>query len=478
MSFEKKKRVALEFFEDQSIFFNNCLTGEYSYLVFAGSINSGKSVSQIGALILLSKMYPGSRWFVVRKDLPTLKLTSIPTFLKIVPKSFIDTWNKSESVCTFTNGSSIKFMAESVKEDPELNRFKGLEPSGFVLEQIEELSEELFTVCKSRLGRWKINPMPPSIIMMNCNPNSYWPKAMFYDAWKADTLKAPYYFQPADVFRNPHLTEEERAHYNELPDEFKRKFINNEWEGINAIHQLVEWEYLEQAKNLVSSPENAPLTAYMGVDVGRFGPDPSVWTIIINNNIKRIYTKAHTDLVEVQELTKKYMLEYNIPAEHVAIDSVGIGSGVVDNLRASGRNVIAFSGGETAESKRAIFEFFKFKNHRSLAGWIAREEIRQGRIGGLTKNKLQADISNIWYYIKGDKEIYIESKDDFRARTKRSSDHWDSFYMAIWAKYYNLIDPAPSITFGSEVETRDKIKEAKTVLDTQEITTLEELGVF
>jgi len=109
-------------------------------------------------------MYPNSRWAVVRKDLQTLKRNIVPPFRKIAPSNFckggsFDTaYNQQDQVVTFTNGSQIILFAENYAQDKELNRWKGLEVNGFLLEECNELQEDGFNKAIERAGTWIFAP--------------------------------------------------------------------------------------------------------------------------------------------------------------------------------------------------------------------------------------------------------------------------------------------------------------------------------
>jgi len=95
--------------------------------MYGGAIRGGKTFAGIGALLLLAKMYPKSKWCIVRDTLQTLKRTTIPSFNKVCPQSFIKSYNQDTQTVTLSNDSQIIFMGENYADDKELNRFKGLE---------------------------------------------------------------------------------------------------------------------------------------------------------------------------------------------------------------------------------------------------------------------------------------------------------------------------------------------------------------
>ena len=144
-AFEKQQQFIAAFF---------CIT--YKFLLYGGAIRGGKSFVGIAILILLCKLYPGSRHLIVRRDLPTLKRNVLPVFNKLCPTGFLKSFNRTDYIATFTNGSQIIFMAESIQEDPDLNRFRGLEFNTALLEEMNELREVTYWKIVERCGTWII----------------------------------------------------------------------------------------------------------------------------------------------------------------------------------------------------------------------------------------------------------------------------------------------------------------------------------
>lgn len=196
-------------------------------------MGGGKSYVCLALLILLCRVYPKSKWCVIRESLPTLKRTSLETFKKLVPSNFVKSYNQSEQIYTFTNGSQILFLAEDYQNDKDFDRFKGLEVNGFLLEQIEELHEDLLKVCFVRAGRWMIEKMPPKpLIIANVNPTLLWPKQKIFDRWTKGLLPSDWFYEPAKISDNPVLFNDEAYMHNvtaHLDDLTRRRLIDGDW---------------------------------------------------------------------------------------------------------------------------------------------------------------------------------------------------------------------------------------------------------
>lgn len=434
-------------FEDQNIFFSSVLEAKYKNYVFAGDIRSGKTIICLITLVIFCRIFPGSRWAVIRESRPKLVKTTLPTFFKYCcPPSFILDFNKAELIVTFKNKSQILFLSENIDHDPELTFFWGLEVNGFFLNQGDELSRTMMNMSVMRRGQWKIDPMPPAFTLIDANPTETWLKD-FYDLFVQNTLPDTWYFQLADMEKNPFITQDYKDDLKTtLPVELYERFCKGNWDVVNAIMQLCSWEAIRSCKDKIKSNSHI---RYLGIDVGHDGNDPTVWTIIEGDNIlEELKVRLpKTKTVEVTRKTEQIILEERIDPENVCIDAVGVGAGVCDELEEKGYNVIQFKGGRGCD-KNIVGTSLEFANHRSWSCWLLAEEIRKHRLGGLNGRKLISEAGAIKYKIRNDKNILIESKDDLRKKLRRSTDDWDSLTYANWARMQEQVAVLPGLMIG------------------------------
>lgn len=442
---QHEEKVFFKAFEDQDIFFNAVMEAKHKFYLYAGDIRSGKSIICLIVLVFLARAFPYSRWCVIRKDIPTIKRNTLPTFFKFCcPPRFIAYYNKSDLIVTFYNGSQIFFMSENFTEDPEGLRFLGLEVNGCLFEQVEECQKKTFDIMVSRTGQWVVDPMPPQLIIGNANPNNGWVKEKWYDPFKQGILPEDYYFQEADVKKNPFITKEYLdLLYRTWPKELVKRFLEKNWESMDEAWQLCSWEDIYKCKPMKEKKSDE---IFLGCDVGRQGADPSLWLLIRGDNIEMILRKDKTDIDEVYDITKELIFKHNIPGENVCIDTTGLGAGVGDFLTNKDRlPVICFVGGSGCQEYLSGSNF-KFSNLRTISHWYAAQALKDGLVGNFVEPKLISDAGAIKYGINRDKEIYIMSKDEFRAKMHRSSDYWDVFTYAWWAKVGGTLMPSPGIS--------------------------------
>lgn len=227
----------------QEKFLAALFSNRYRFLAFGGAIRGGKTICALLAVATLCKVFPGSRWAIVRKDLPSIKRNVLPAYGKVRGwfSGFLGPVNRSDWTAQAANGSEIVFFTESLDEDPDLDRWKGLEVNGFVLEEANELAEKSFAKAIERAGAWiipsdtatgAVRNQPPPFILLTFNPASNWVRHTFYDPWKHGALKAPFYFQPSTVADNPHLPAEYLENLKTLPPNEYKRFVEGDWDAV------------------------------------------------------------------------------------------------------------------------------------------------------------------------------------------------------------------------------------------------------
>lgn len=225
-----QKQVLFESFQKQDEFLEAVFSGKFNIILYGGAIRGGKTFAGLGALLLLAKVYPGSKWVVVRNTLQTLKLNTIPSFKKICPASFIKNYNQDTQTVRLTNESQIIFLGENFTDDKELNRFKGLECNGFLLEEINELQQKTLYKAVERAGSHIIPKQPKPLILATCNPTHNWVKDLFYDRWKLNNLPTNWLYIPSKITDNPFIPEDYKESLKTMPTYEYEVFVNGNWD--------------------------------------------------------------------------------------------------------------------------------------------------------------------------------------------------------------------------------------------------------
>lgn len=238
------KQVLFEPFPKQMEFLRAALSCKFSFVLYGGAIRGGKTFTLLGLFLMLCRIFPGSRWAIVRKDRPTIERNLIPAWDKIKPTNFIpkDGWNDKNMTTTFMNGSQLIFFPESYDTDKELNRWRGLEVNGFGYEELNECQQVSFEKGFERAGSYVIpatsdNPEPNQpfpLVAGTCNPTWGWVKKLIYTPWKEKELKPEWHYIQAKITDNipllkaqPHYLPSLKANLNKFQ---YMVFVEGNWD--------------------------------------------------------------------------------------------------------------------------------------------------------------------------------------------------------------------------------------------------------
>lgn len=233
----ESKEVLFNPFQKQEEFLGAVFSGNYTFILYGGAIRGGKTYALLGLFILLSKIYPKSRWVIVRADLPTIKRNTYPSWDKIKPTSFIKHHDKELHTITFNNDSQIIFFPESYNTDKELNRWRGLEANGFGFEEINECQEVSLSKAFERAGSYIIKDskiQPPPIVVGTANPSFGWVKKKIYEPYKNGTINPKWLYIQSRIYDNTPLIEQQPLYLQSLKENLNRfeyeVFVEGNWD--------------------------------------------------------------------------------------------------------------------------------------------------------------------------------------------------------------------------------------------------------
>src|SRR5665647_709553 len=280
---ERKPNIDLTKNPKQADYFINSLAAaqyanQYKFLNYGGAVRGGKTFVTLAILLRLSHIFPGSRSHVIKRQMPALQASTIPSFEKLVQGSPNWKFNRDKSNYFAYNkeDSKIFFKGENITRDPSLMAFLGLETNFIFLEQSEELSETLWDKALERVGSWYIPKMPKGLIFQTFNPCQNWVRKKIYDPYINGTLDEDILFMSALPSENPFVTEDQWAGWSKMAGRYQSQFIEGDWTDFDG--ETNRWAFAFNSIKHVGKVEwNPSEPTYVSFDFNRNPIVCSVW---------------------------------------------------------------------------------------------------------------------------------------------------------------------------------------------------------
>ena len=164
-------------------------------------------------------------------------------------------------------------------------------------------------------------------------------------------------------------------------------------------------------------------TPVMGVDVARFGNDKTV--IIIRHGPKVIYIDElrKSDIVNTTGAVVTAALKYKL--KDIIVDEIGVGAGVLDNLKADKRfNAQGLNGSNSPSNNE------KYLNLRAEVFDGLRQRFADGDISIPNDPELISQMASLTYKYNARGQLQLESKDAIRSSGHQSPDKADAIALA------------------------------------------------
>lgn len=419
--------------EKQLSFLKAFRTRKYRFLLFGGGTRGGKSWTVLNIIHRMCIDYPSTRYFVIRKHLSVIKRSSIPSYMSVLEENNdkdIITFNRSELVAKYDNGSEIYFMEADISKDPDLNKIKGTEFTAGCLEECNEIEHIVFSTLLTRINSCKNKDYDiPGFVLLTCNPSNGWVKDVFYDPWSENTLDPPYYFEQALAKDNPFISDEYLKALEELPENEYNRYVLGNWDYNDDPFLLIPYHHLKNC--LIDSPENKSGLIYLGIDASFDGPDKTILAYFRDNELFK-FEEIDSKVPRIAaSVIKSRMEEYDIDPDRVAIDVLGPGSNIYGALSSMRIEPVQFKASASVERDKLYP--MDFLNLRAKCHWDLREDILNSRISIINNKEFIRQATNI-YYKMTEKDLRVEPKDKVNQRIGCSPDYFDAAKIANWIR--------------------------------------------
>jgi len=309
-------------------------------IVYGGAKGGGKSY--LGAAIIFSSalIYPGTRYFIARKQLIDIRIHTIPTIEKVftgwgIRIDQVGKYNGQDHCYYFNNGSAVLLIdAKDEPGDPMFERFGSMEMTQGWIEEAGEFEEPAKTNLAISLGRCLNDKYGlKRKLLMTCNPKKNFLYDKYYLPWKNGSLPSHIKFIQAFAHEN---TKNESGYLENLNQNLlgvdRERLLDGNWEYATDDDRLMDYNAICDIFHNTHVPGGRKcITA----DVARLGGDKIV---VIEWDGWRGKVKSwsfeYLDITGSKIEEMRYRLKIGI--SDVLVDEDGMGGGLVDFMKFKG----------------------------------------------------------------------------------------------------------------------------------------------
>lgn len=413
------------------------------FVGYGGGAFSGKSYLMCYWLTFMSCTYPGTAWGLGRKELVTLRKTTLVTLFKVFREiGLINdqhyTYNQQLNKIIFWNGSTIYLIDTAYKpSDPLYERFGGLELTGAAIDESAETSPKAIDILFTRLGRclneqYGINKK----MLESFNPAKTHVYERYYKPWKEGTEPEHKKFIQALPTDNPSPEVESYIAGILLTGEEStiERLIKGNFEYDDNILALLP-DYNSICNLFTNKYILGNGKRYMSCDIAYMGADVFVVTVWDGFRVEKVIaldkideTAIGTKLIELAE-------EYRVPFSNIVYDADGLRKFTANSLKKLTASKPFVNNSQPIKDKQ-------YGNLKTECAFKLKELIEDNKIfiaDQTYRKQIMTDLEAICREPMDDEmKIKLEKKSDHKKRTGRSPDFFDSLLMRMLFEVKNF----------------------------------------
>lgn len=416
------------------------------FLLYGGAKGGGKSWFMCVWVFLMAIKHRGNKLFFCRRRSVDFTNTTLETWRKSIPANLYRINEQKKKIYIDITKSVIDYGG---LDDPLM--IQGLNSAEYAhigVDQAEEVDQDSFSMLRGTLRHRLPDGTAPSYqIRLTANPAQCWLKDYFILNPEPDTayisaLPTDNPSLPKDYVENLRQAFKHRPHLLEA-------YLHGSWDDLSGNDTCIRGSWIEEAKR--KKVEEKAIKRVVVNDPAITGDENVCFLMEKAGNV---YYKAdelvieHRRPIETAALLSAYRRRTG--AQIIAVDSIGIGSGVIDGLNSLDEPILAIN---SASKPTSLNNQVRYANLRAQMWWEASEKFAENRVSLPSDDyELARQLGNVRFDPTGTGKLLVQGKDEIKKAIGRSPDRADAFIMGLYAlDYVSRLDNAEY----SEV-TRDR----------------------
>lgn len=431
------------------------------YIGYGGGAFSGKTYLACFFLVYMARTYPGTAWGFARRELVTLKKTSLVTLFKVLKETGhkVDvhyTYNQSLNLIKFHNKveadeakgvegnePSIIYLIDTAyaPSDPNYDRFGGFELTGCVVDESAESDRKAIDILFTRLGRCLNSKYGITKKMLECFNSS---KAHVYDRyylpWKEGREPEHKKFILAKPEDNP--AEEVAAYIRDIlltgDVTTIERLINANFDyeisplalipDYDAICNAFTNSFIDKRQKAAVDAKGEPVKPkrFMSGDIAYLGADIFVITIREGWVIKKVISIDKIDETAIGNKLIELAEEWDIPYSNIVYDADGLRKFTAASLK-------KLTAARPFNNAAAPIKDKKYANLKAECAFFLKNLIETNEIyieDQEFRKQIMNDLENVRRApVEDEGKIALEKKSEHKKRTGVSPGYLDSLLM-------------------------------------------------
>lgn len=390
-------------------------------VLYGGAASGGKSFLAAAWITLSALKYPGTRWFVGRETLQSIKESILKTFIDLLKKWKINyKINNSDYVITFENGSTVMFRPlAQLPGDKDFDSLGSLELTGAFVEECSQISKKAVEILTSRI-RYRLDEyrLAPKILLAT-NPSKGWLYSDYYMPWQNNILPEHKVFIQALWSDNPHTQSTYVQSLQRLDEQNRKRLLEGSWDYDDSDQDIFPWQLLNDCFDKIQP--KSPIATHITVDPAHLGEDKTVIVIWYGYYVEDIIVLEKSDTTNTANVIKEQMKKHNIREHQIAIDIDGVGAGVKDQVSAFCQGI--HNGG-------AVFRSENYRNLKTQMYYKFAEMLNSVSFAPHLKQYRDKIIQEVYNHkrvnIDSDGKLEMTKKENVKKAIGRSPDFSDA----------------------------------------------------
>lgn len=403
------------------------------FIGYGGAAFSGKSYLICYFLTSMCLRYKGTAWGLGRKELVTLKKTTLVTLFKVFKECALVSgkhydYNQQLNKIVFKNGSVIYLIDTAFKpSDPLFERFGGLDLTGCAIDESSETAPQAINILFTRTGRCLNHEYGICRkVLESFNPAKTHIYTRYYLPHKEGRESAIQKFIPALPTDNPSPEVESYVAgiIATADDVTIQRLIYGNFEYDD--NPLAMHDYGTICDAFTNGFIAGTGTRYLSGDIAYMGADVFVITIWDGYVVKKVIAIDKIDETAIGNKIIELAAEYRIPFSNIVYDADGLRRFTKNSLKKLSTAKAFNNGAKPIKDSN-------FKNLKTECAFLLKAKLDANEIyieDPTFRAQIVRDLEDMRRLPTDDEgKISLEKKADFKIRTGRSCDYYDSLLM-------------------------------------------------